>query len=157
MNEHKDRVHSSILYPCDKCVKSFTCKSYLKKHETAHCISEKTFKCEYCDKDFLTWSHLKRHVKTPRDNKKKSQDIVCKYCDKSFTKNELNSHLKEHIIETFNCDVCSKSVIRAAINHVLSLLFTLPPTNVRQSQMTPIMTPRVTVRGGCPSHSLIYS
>ena len=111
----------------------------------------KTFKCEYCDKDFLTWSHLKRHVqkcrivKTPRDNKKKSKDIVCKYCDKSFTKNELNSHLKEHIIETFNCDVCSKSVIRAAINHVRSLLFTLPPTNVRQSQMTPIMTPRVTV------------
>ena len=99
MNEHKDRVHSSILYPCDKCVKSFTCKSYLKKHETAHCISEKTFKCEYCDRDFLTWSHLKRHVKTPRDNKKKSKDIVCKYCDKSFTKNELNYHLKEHIID----------------------------------------------------------
>ena len=38
-------------------------------------------------------------------------------------------------------------VIRAAINHVRSLLFTLPPTNVRQSQMTPIMTPRVTVVG----------
>ena len=37
------------------------------------------------------------------------------------------------------------NVIRAPINHMPSLLFTLPPTNVRQSQMTPIVTPRVTV------------
>ena len=26
LNEHQDRVHSSILYRCDQCVKSFTCK-----------------------------------------------------------------------------------------------------------------------------------
>ena len=40
MNEHKDRVHSSILYPCDQCVKSFTCQSNLKKHAKTHCISD---------------------------------------------------------------------------------------------------------------------
>ena len=56
----------------------------------------------------MTLAHFNRHVekcrivKTPRDtiNKRnKNKDLVCKYCDKSFTKKELlNSHLKEHII-----------------------------------------------------------
>ena len=31
LQEHDTRVHSSVLYPCEQCKKSFTCKSSLKK------------------------------------------------------------------------------------------------------------------------------
>ena len=41
--EHSDRVHSSVLYPCDQCAKSFTCKQNLKIHAKIHYISEKAF------------------------------------------------------------------------------------------------------------------
>ena len=43
VNEHSDRVHSSVLYPCDQCAKSFTCKQNLKIHAKIHYISEKAF------------------------------------------------------------------------------------------------------------------
>ena len=36
LNEHTDRVHSSVLYPCDQCAKSFTCKQNLKIHAKTH-------------------------------------------------------------------------------------------------------------------------
>ena len=64
----------------------------------------------------MTSTHLKLHVekcrivKIPGVKIIKNKDFVCKYCDKIFHKKEfLNSHLKEHIIEAFTCDVCSKS------------------------------------------------
>ena len=60
--EHSDRVHSSVLYPCDQCAKSFICKQNLKIHAKIHYISEKAFTCEYCEKGFMTSAHLKRHV-----------------------------------------------------------------------------------------------
>ena len=50
LQEHDTRVHSSVLYPCEQCKKSFTCKSSLKKHAKCHSNVEKTFECEYCYK-----------------------------------------------------------------------------------------------------------
>ena len=62
LQEHTDRVHSSILHPCAQCKKSFTCKANLKTHIQTHNIVEKTFECEYCDKKFVEPFQTRKHI-----------------------------------------------------------------------------------------------
>ena len=50
LQDHQTRMHSDILYPCEQCKKSFTCKAFLQKHTQRHSTTDKTFECEYCEK-----------------------------------------------------------------------------------------------------------
>ena len=90
---------------CSYCVKYFSEKAMLKRHEKIH-TGEKPYQCASCLKCFSQFSHLKTHEKTHTGEK----PFQCKTCFKSFPQ---KGHLKGHEIthtdeKPFECTICGK-------------------------------------------------
>ena len=123
LNRHMKVHDESKAFKCDVCLKLFSTKEELKDHYRTH-TGEKPFACQICDKKFARKSDLVRHQATHRDDRPfkcsicpegryfKTKDCLikhmilhnkpkfsCSFCDyKSYTKRDLNTHIKnKHI------------------------------------------------------------
>ena len=91
-------------FPCDKCEKSFSLPTNLKKHMRIH-TGEKNYSCDKCEKLFSYRSGLRTHMMKHND-----QPTTCNYCGESFLlKESLRSHKKTHAREeSLFCVDCGK-------------------------------------------------
>ena len=104
---HRQDVHRDKLpFICNKCRKSFSSKSDLRKHEIFH-NGQRHFVCSECGKKFFTQTHLNRHQMIHTGEK----PYVCGKCDKSFSQNvSLLNHKLTHTGERPHlCIECGKS------------------------------------------------
>ena len=104
--DYKVIIHGKI-YQCNKCEKSFSGLSFIRKH-IFNVHEEKKVKCEHCDKLFITIGRLKYHEKFYHG--KESTGSKCEVCEKEY-KNPyvLRVHFNEHHRERkFKCEKCSE-------------------------------------------------
>ena len=102
-------METPTRYTCPICMKNFSKKSNLKRHEKVHQkgVKEKQqYKCEICGKSFLYESYLKRHMKTHDKNLKKK--FICSKCSGTFSDVET---LKEHIAEAHPGDAQAYGIV----------------------------------------------
>ena len=76
---------------CDKCPKSFTTASDLKRHTKKHISKQARHKCKQCKRTFDKEVHLERHVKVHTFGNL----FPCEGCRKIFQKSRyLRNHIK---------------------------------------------------------------
>lgn len=134
-----ERTHGKSLI-CETCQKKFSRNSLLKLHQRQHrhgnhsTAPEETFDCDECGKSFSDPNYLKIHQKAVHDDKKAKcwvcdkicknrkslaqhlrshVEIECSICNKIFTKQSINEHMRVHSPENlFKCDLCKHSTTR---------------------------------------------
>ena len=94
LKKHMEQVHSTIIFTCEVCNKSFKSANNLKKHESIHSVAKSKYICDICG--FTTrhgsclWKHKIRHHSTERPHK-------CEFCDRSYCfPSELLAHKRSH-------------------------------------------------------------
>lgn len=100
------------LNKCDKCSKTFTRVTHLKRHMLTH-EDIKPLKCTTCDKRFTRLDHLSHHILSSHSESKPFHCDVGE-CKKGFLKKE---QLKKHIEAKHSnqssikeiCDICEKT------------------------------------------------
>ena len=123
-NKHS-KVHENLT-KCDICLKVFSSKQSLKIHYRTH-TGEKPFACPICDKRFAQKTNLVKHQAVHSDYRPFKCSICpegkyfktktclsrhmvyhyepkfsCSFCDyKSYTKNDLNTHVKNKHFKTW--------------------------------------------------------
>ena len=61
--------------------------------------------CDFCEKSFINKIILKRHIKGVHEN------VLCRFCNKSFGYNWLSNHIKivHEKIKAWKCNFCEKT------------------------------------------------
>ena len=94
---------------CRICDKTFSSKSYLRRHRITVHEEGKIHRCDLCNKSFGEKGTLQKHEKTVHD---KIKSYKCDSCDRKFgQKAHLESHVKsvhEKINSSYKCDCCDK-------------------------------------------------
>nr|CAD7264695.1 unnamed protein product [Timema shepardi] len=108
---------NSGLYRCGSCLKSYSRKYDMKKHQCKHSEDEKPRACK--EKAFKTKASLFVHSKFHAD----VFPHKCSHCERGFRmRQQLNSHVLLHTGEKpHNCQFCSKSfrLSKTLKDHVL--------------------------------------
>ena len=95
------------IFSCTICMKSFSHKSYLARHNIRNHINEKPFTCTICMKSFSRKSYHTQHIRTHINEK----PFSCKICSKSFTqKSNLTKHIRTHSSESSSHVIYAKSL-----------------------------------------------
>ena len=92
---------------CEICNKTFSCASYLYKHNLNVHTGKRKFPCTKCDKKFNIKNNLKHHLKTIHSG----QTFTCEKCNKSWTtQKRLEAHIRHFHqgIKDFQCHICNK-------------------------------------------------
>ena len=115
LTRHIQRIHEGIpddkKYACEQCGELYATAFQLKMH--IKIIHDKVYdyKCERCNKSFGRKSHLALHIQTIHEKIKET----CPYCGKSYDKNGLRRHIKDHEGQrNHTCHICSNSFKRGA-------------------------------------------
>ena len=142
LTSHVNSVHSKTAlkksYSCEKCSKSFLCKSNLAYHLTTHKNFEFQVQCTICEKWLKNKICLRKHMTMHSDvrhfcdiceysavnrqcliNHKKiqhsdSKPFTCEVCSKSFKlKNTLTNHMNAHHngVRKYTCEFCQRTFV----------------------------------------------
>ncbi|XP_058449607.1 zinc finger protein 883-like [Malaya genurostris] len=103
--QHGQLLHPDtfMLYPCERCEKSFGNIQSAQAHKVAH---EKHYECSHCGKICPTAVSLSGHENTHT----KDQPFQCVQCGRNFAQyTSMRRHMKIHFNEkAYQCDFCSK-------------------------------------------------
>ena len=105
---HDKTVHKELKeYSCSICNKQFAAKANLTGHMNAVHHKLKPFSCTLCDRSFSFKNVLTRHFKVVHD---KLKPFSCTLCNNSFaTKRDLSIHNRYHTGEKpYSCSQCEK-------------------------------------------------
>jgi hypothetical protein len=142
LTSHINTVHSKVAskkeYSCEKCSKSFLCKSNLAYHRTTHKDFEFQVQCTVCSKWLKNKICLRKHMTMHSDvrhfcdlceysavnrqclsNHKKiqhsdSKPFTCEVCSKSFKlKNTLTNHMnaQHNGVRKYTCEFCQRTFV----------------------------------------------
>ena len=101
---HLQEFHNKI--PCKQCFKLYR-PGYMKNHVKMIHIQDNSWSCDKCERKFHTQSQLISHFKATHEK------IVCKFCGKSFSNNNLKVHIMQvHETERpYKCEICQKGFV----------------------------------------------
>ena len=105
---HPVAQENAVIFPCDKCERTFGCRIELAEHFNTH-SSDLEFYCEISGESFKSSSNFTKDMGLSVHN----ENIVlfpCDKCQKKFcSESDLNEHLKDHSSEmVFTCEACAK-------------------------------------------------
>ena len=84
---------STLRFECSTCMKTFSSKSHLIRHEKTIHLGIFPYTCHLCGKGFVTKDHLKGHV----SNHTGDHSYKCSVCSEVFTwKSTRDKHLRLH-------------------------------------------------------------
>lgn len=113
IGEPTSKKKSTSVYACERCDKSFTLQSLLKRHVLTHTETElkvRKHSCTRCEATFKRPEHLRLHTNSVH---LKLKPHKCDFpgCGKAFTQmGDRNVHLKTHSEEKPHvCIVCQKA------------------------------------------------
>ena len=75
---------------CPICSTELTCK-WLKDHMIMKHGEKGRHQCKLCEQSFHSSTQFKKH--TNKHNGIRNDIVICKYCDKPFTKGRLKDHM----------------------------------------------------------------
>ncbi|XP_029733247.2 transcription factor grauzone-like [Aedes albopictus] len=111
---HKLQVHPTedqLIFKCDRCPKSFTSRSLLKRHIARHTMLEnEEAKCDVCGKCFRSKISLRDHKDAIHEKK---ANYICEICSKPFLKHQVFlEHRQTHDFTEGQlkrqCPICKK-------------------------------------------------
>ncbi|XP_065092726.1 zinc finger and SCAN domain-containing protein 12-like [Ochlerotatus camptorhynchus] len=98
------RAHGTKRFQCKTCLKWFSRKPVLIRHELRHLGKQKRVPCDRCSLDFNCRAALVRHIAGVHD---KRRDFVCTICGHGFSqKTGLQAHQSVHSGSQFRCSIC---------------------------------------------------
>lgn len=108
MKRHLRQVHSDKKLSCKVCLKTFSTKFILERHQNQVHSADRTFSCEFCFKTFRNLEKKTSHEVSKHLNSRLLHK--CIYCSKTFyCKAVLVRHVQvEHHRIFFECSVCQK-------------------------------------------------
>ena len=104
--KESDLTSEARAFQCATCLKFFSAKKTLKRHEIIH-SGEVPYECKTCKKRFKYAHHLKSHERIHTGE----MPFECKTCKQKFKhKHHLKSHERIHSGEKpFECKTCFKN------------------------------------------------
>ena len=102
-------IHSTDVYKCRVCSRSFTHKTNLRTHSLVH--KEKRFPCHECHRKFRTNFYLRRHI---QEDHMEVDAYSCNICGVVFSKyRNYQAHQLRHTTDKrFTCSICKVPFIR---------------------------------------------
>jgi KRAB domain-containing zinc finger protein len=89
------------MYECSVCKKMLTRPGGLVDHFRLH-TNEKPFKCVHCSVYFRTKHARRRHELSHLKDEDRYR--LCELCGKTFSREYLSTHIKDHT--GHNCTIC---------------------------------------------------
>ena len=104
METRKKKTHSTNMFRCEVCNKSFTSKVGFQLHSQRH-TGQYSYFCGLCSKGFSAKGHYEDHKRAHE-----GRGYACDYCGKVFKSAlGLKRHRSEHTGEySFSCKLCNK-------------------------------------------------
>ncbi|XP_063380617.1 zinc finger protein ZFP2-like [Cydia fagiglandana] len=94
-------------HECDTCLKKFSSKSFLMRHQRQVHEKERSHQCEFCSKAYFCKNKLQEHLRSHTNER----PFTCNECGLSFTtKQALTRHMLTHSdVKNYPCGLCSMS------------------------------------------------
>lgn len=105
LNNHIRDIHSTSVFPCPECSKTFRTQKQLRLHGLRrHTTGDREFLCPFCSKAFHVLKDLRRHVQTHNP----AGTHECPVCHSKFkTESTLRSHMKSNSKgKPYDCSIC---------------------------------------------------
>lgn len=106
ITEHMTTHTGYKAYECQECKKTFSYLKCYKLHLKRHQQSAEVFPCSICDKIFYEKHRLRIHLNWVHGD----SCHVCNICGKKIKSLCLNSHMRKHTGEKYECPYCKKLI-----------------------------------------------
>lgn len=123
LSTHKASKHSTDIWKCFECARTFSNTSSLKEHVWSVHEKQRPFKCDECDYTCAHRSYIKIHKRSKHGEGR----IYCTYddCDyETYTNSHLDNHIKVvHLQEKHICPTCNKAyTIKASLAEHITVI-----------------------------------
>lgn len=110
LTAHMRSKHSSDIYMCEICAKTYKTKESYLMHVKSHSEKAPKFQCSLCNQKYTTQAGVRRHM-----IRHQNETVPCPHCDKlSPNKLALKAHIQfsHKLTRSHLCQICDRGFKR---------------------------------------------